>query len=78
MNALLATVSHGWTTLTDKQKLIITMTTLGTPIDRVGRTGFWAGGRRFIFDQEGELVKVLDYCTDGRIANNASLAVNGG
>lgn len=76
MNALLASVSHGWTNLTDKQKLMITFTAMGTPIDRVGRTGFWAAGRRYIFDEHQELTKVLDYTRDGRIANNAGIIAN--
>lgn len=73
MNALLATVSNGWTTLTDKQKLIITFTTLGTPIDRMGRRSFWAAGRRYVFDDDGDCVKVLDYVSNGRTRSLARL-----
>ena len=66
MNALLATVNAAWSTMNDRQKLMITFVSTGVPIDRVGRTSFWAAGRRFIFDGDGELTKVLDYVTDGR------------
>ena len=72
MNALLASVSHAWTHLTDRQKLMITFTTLGTGIDRVGRTGFWAAGRRYIFDEFGDLKDVKDYTTDGRICRTST------
>lgn len=74
MNALLASVSNGWQNMTDRQKLMITFTALGTPIDRVGRTGFWSAGRRYIFDDNGDLSKVLDYCTDGRLSHSARLS----
>jgi hypothetical protein len=73
MNALLATITSGWKNLTDKQKMIVAITELGCPIDRVGRTSFWAAGRRYIFDDNGNgsCIKVLNYTTDGRISHSA-------
>jgi hypothetical protein len=73
MSSLLATLSSVYNVLTDKQKLILTMTEMGCPIDRAGKRSFWAAGRRFIFADEGrgELIKVLDYCEDGRISHSA-------
>ena len=77
MNALLASLSHSWGSLTDRQKLIVTFTTLGPGIDRMGRTGFWAGGRRYIFDENDELKDVKDYTVDGRMNKNVGLPANG-
>lgn len=71
--ALLATITSDWQLLTDKQKLIIAITEMGCPIDRVGRTSFWAAGRRFIFEDNGQgaLCRVLNYTTDGRMSHSA-------
>lgn len=68
-----ATVSSVWSILTDKQKMMITIAEAGCPIDRVGRTSFWAVGRRFIFDNNGQgaLCRIMDYTTDGRMSHSA-------
>ena len=77
MNALLATITLTGSFPTDRDKLRNVFIETGTGIDREGRSSFWSGGRRFIFNKRGEVVKVLDYIRDGRIANNAGIVVNG-
>ena len=77
MNALLATVTGTGSFLTDRDILRNVLINCGTGINREGRSSFWSGGRRFIFNKRGEVVKVLDYIRDGRIANNAGIVVNG-
>jgi hypothetical protein len=70
---LLASVS--WGGLTDRAKLMVVFEETGRVIDRESRSSFWACGRRFIFDDYGDLKKVLNYTTDGRM--NERLISNG-
>lgn len=49
--------------LTDKQKLMLTLSRLGV-LDRVTETKVWGAGRRYTFDTEGFVTDVCDYTTD--------------
>jgi len=71
---LLATISSTiWGALNDRQKLVLTFDACGVAIDRSTRGSIYAAGRRFLFDNDNHVCRVLNYTTDGRLVRGSAV-----